>query len=60
MIIILALIFVSLLLAIGFLIAFFWAVNTGQYEDHQTPAMRILFEDEPENTNTKDHLEDSL
>lgn len=34
----------SLLIAICFLAAFFWAVNSGQYEDPQTPAMRMLFE----------------
>lgn len=43
--VILLLIIVSLLVAIGFLIAFFWAVGTGQYEDEVTPAMRILFEE---------------
>ena len=35
----------SLLLAVGFLIAFFWAVRTGQYEDEYTPSVRILFDD---------------
>ncbi|WP_020570124.1 cbb3-type cytochrome oxidase assembly protein CcoS [Neolewinella persica] len=43
--IILLLILVSLLLAVGFLYAFFWAVGTGQYEDEVTPSIRILFED---------------
>ncbi|SKB29850.1 cbb3-type cytochrome oxidase assembly protein CcoS [Daejeonella lutea] len=39
----------SILLALGFLAAFFWAVNTGQNDDMETPAMRILFkEDVPE------------
>lgn len=42
----------SLLIAVGFLIAFFWAVGTGQYEDEVTPSMRILF-DEPPTTNTE-------
>ncbi|MCP4297249.1 MAG: cbb3-type cytochrome oxidase assembly protein CcoS [Proteobacteria bacterium] len=40
------LIFVSLLVALGFLIAFLWAVKTGQFEDTYTPAIRILFDDE--------------
>lgn len=43
--VILLLIIVSLLIAVGFLVAFFWAVGTGQYDDEVTPSMRILFED---------------
>ena len=39
------LILASLTVAIGFLIAFLWAVRTGQFEDKFTPKMRILFED---------------
>ncbi|MCC6724817.1 MAG: cbb3-type cytochrome oxidase assembly protein CcoS [Saprospiraceae bacterium] len=35
----------SLLLALGFLAAFFWAVRTGQYEDDYTPSVRILLDD---------------
>lgn len=34
----------SLLLAIGFLIAFIWSVRTNQYEDDYTPSVRILFD----------------
>ena len=44
--IILYIIIVSLLLAGGFLFAFFWAVNNGQYEDDFTPSMRILIDDD--------------
>ncbi len=40
------LIVLSLLVAGGFLFAFFWAVKDGQYDDDTTPAMRILFDDE--------------
>jgi len=40
------LIAISLLVAIGFLIAFFWSIRSGQYEDEYTPSVRILFEDE--------------
>jgi cbb3-type cytochrome oxidase maturation protein len=36
----------SLVLAIGFLIAFLWAVKKGQYEDDYSPAVRILFDTE--------------
>ncbi|WP_235293942.1 cbb3-type cytochrome oxidase assembly protein CcoS [Portibacter lacus] len=44
--IILLLIGVSLVLALGFLFAFFWAVKDGQYDDDHTPSMRMLFEDD--------------
>lgn len=37
---------ISLIVALGFLFAFFWAVRKGQYEDDYTPSVRILFEDE--------------
>lgn len=36
---------VSLIVAIGFLLAFLWAVKKGQYEDDYTPSVRILFDD---------------
>jgi cbb3-type cytochrome oxidase maturation protein len=36
----------SLLVAIGFLIAFIWSIRSGQYEDDYTPSVRILFDDE--------------
>lgn len=35
----------SLLLAIGFLIAFIWFVKSGQMDDVYTPSVRILFDD---------------
>ncbi len=38
---------VSLLAALIFLGAFIWAVRNGQFEDNDTPARRILFDDEP-------------
>ena len=40
------LIIVSLAVAIGFLVAFLWAVKSNQYEDDYTPSVRILFDDE--------------
>lgn len=40
------LIIISLVLAVGFLIAFFWAVRDGQYDDECTPGMRILLDDD--------------
>lgn len=36
----------SFLVAAGFLIAFLWAVRTGQFEDKHTPSIRMLFDDE--------------
>ncbi|HFC01239.1 MAG TPA: cbb3-type cytochrome oxidase assembly protein CcoS [Phaeodactylibacter sp.] len=44
--IIFLLILVSLLVAVGFLFAFFWAVDSGQYEDDYTPSVRMLFDEE--------------
>jgi len=40
------LIIISLFLASGFLIAFFWASKSGQFEDDYTPSVRMLFDDE--------------
>jgi cbb3-type cytochrome oxidase maturation protein len=53
MTIILFLIILSLLAALGFLLAFFWAVKNGQYEDDCTPAIRILLEDDMIQKNKK-------
>jgi len=39
------LILASLLVALGFLIAFLWAVRSGQFEDNYTPKIRMLFDD---------------
>ncbi len=44
--IILLLIIISLFVAGGFLVAFFWAVKDGQYDDDYTPSMRILIDDD--------------
>lgn len=49
MTIIFALIIVSLIVALGFLAAFFWAVRSGQYEDDYTPSIRILFDEQTKN-----------
>ncbi|HRE58484.1 MAG TPA: cbb3-type cytochrome oxidase assembly protein CcoS [Candidatus Kapabacteria bacterium] len=45
--IIFMLIFFSILVAGGFLFAFFKAVRTGQFDDMETPAMRIYLDEEP-------------
>jgi cbb3-type cytochrome oxidase maturation protein len=39
------LIIISLSVAVGFLVAFLWAVKSNQYEDDYTPSVRILFDD---------------
>ncbi len=36
----------SLLMAMVFLAAFFWALRNGQHDDMHTPGIRMLFEDE--------------
>jgi cbb3-type cytochrome oxidase maturation protein len=43
--VIIVLIGFSLLVALIFLIAFIWAVKSGQYEDRFTPSVRMLFDD---------------
>jgi cbb3-type cytochrome oxidase maturation protein len=60
MIIIFLLIPLSIVVAACFLLAFIWAVRSGQYDDTCTPAMRVLVEEKtsvPEiskiNTNIK-------
>ena len=37
---------VSLFAALIFLGAFIWAVRNGQFDDQETPARRILFDDD--------------
>lgn len=52
---------VSLFAALIFLGAFIWAVRTGQFDDNETPAIRILFDDEPptnSETETKKRTEE--
>jgi len=51
--VIIILIFFSMLVAGGFLLAFLWAVRNGQYDDQYTPSVRILFDNEKTKTGTK-------
>lgn len=37
----------SLLLALVFVAGFIWASRSGQYDDMQTPSLRVLGDDEP-------------
>ena len=41
----------SLLMAIGFLVAFIWSVRTGQQDDLITPSIRILFDEKSTKNN---------
>lgn len=43
----------SVLLALIFLIAFFWAMKNGQNDDTYTPGVRMLFDDDIQNENNK-------
>ena len=43
--VIIILLIVSVMIAAGFLVAFLWSVNDGQFEDDFSPANRILFDD---------------
>lgn len=40
------LLIISIIIAVGFFIAFIVAVKKGQYDDSYTPSVRMLFEDE--------------
>jgi cbb3-type cytochrome oxidase maturation protein len=45
----------SIIVATGFLLAFLWAVKSGQYDDDVSPSVRILFDnedDKPKQTDT--------
>lgn len=37
----------AILIAIGFVTMFIWATKKGQYDDLETPAHKILIDDEP-------------
>lgn len=43
--VLIVLVICSLIVALGFLAAFFWSVKDNQYDDTYTPSMRILFDD---------------
>lgn len=45
--IIVLLIIISIIVAGGFLSAYFWAVKSGQFDDTKGPGVRMLFDDEP-------------
>lgn len=39
----------SLMVALGFLLAFLWAVKRGQFDDKYTPSVRMLMDDATQN-----------
>ncbi len=48
---------VSLFVALIFLGAFIWAVRNGQFDDNETPSMRVLFDDDSTDTETNDETQ---
>lgn len=44
--VIIILLLVSILIAGGFLMGFLWSVKDGQFDDQQSPAQRMLFDNE--------------
>lgn len=51
--VIVILVVASLIIALGFLGAFIWSVKKGQFEDDYTPSVRMLFDNEVEQTKSK-------
>jgi len=49
---------VSLFAALIFLGAFIWAVRTGQFDDNETPSIRILFDDKPKDESEQDNTKE--
>lgn len=52
--IIILLVIAALIFAGGFLVAFFWATDDGQFDDTATPAIRILNDDTVEKSERND------
>lgn len=48
------LIAISIIVAVGFFIAFIIAVKSGQYDDDYTPSVRMLFDDELKKVKSKE------
>ena len=53
------LISISIVVAVGFFIAFIFAIKTGQYDDDYTPSVRMLFDDELIDKKNTDSTSDS-
>jgi cbb3-type cytochrome oxidase maturation protein len=52
---IIVLILASLFVATGFLVAFLWAVKSGQFDDRYTPSIRMLLDDKGKKKNQSDN-----
>lgn len=50
--ILIILIIISITVAVTFLSLFIWAVKSGQYEDTDSPAIRLLYEDKKNQKDT--------
>jgi cbb3-type cytochrome oxidase maturation protein len=46
----------SLLIALGFLAAFFWAIKDKQFDDTYTPSVRMLFDENNMENNKKNNI----
>lgn len=44
---------ISVIVAVGFFIAFILSVKNGQYDDIYTPSVRMLFEDQTKQNNSE-------
>lgn len=51
---------VTLLLSAGAVVAFAWATRSGQFDDLETPGIRLLHEDRPEAVAQPDDAEPEL
>jgi cbb3-type cytochrome oxidase maturation protein len=51
--VIIILIIIGTVVATGFLIAFLWAVRSGQYDDTVSPGVRMLFDEKKEKKSEK-------
>ncbi|WP_127715880.1 cbb3-type cytochrome oxidase assembly protein CcoS [Halobacteriovorax sp. HLS] len=50
----------ALILGVFFVVSFIWATSKGQFDDLDTPATRILFDDDNTNIKTEENLGDLL
>jgi cbb3-type cytochrome oxidase maturation protein len=51
--VIVVLIAFSIIVALGFLAAFLWAVRSGQYDDDVSPSVRILYDNDSNTEKSK-------
>ncbi|MFZ1685403.1 MAG: cbb3-type cytochrome oxidase assembly protein CcoS [Candidatus Zixiibacteriota bacterium] len=58
--VVVVLLIASVVVAAGFLIAFLWAVKSGQYDDTVTPSLRMLHDDSSPVDNPKDKKSSSV